>query len=302
MNIRSLVFLPLGLAAFLVLAGGGRADSLTTPGQIGGLGLWLSAQDLAAGLAGGQPVLRWPDRSPSGYDAIYEPRVPQTELRAGFHRPPSFKADALAGRPAVAFNAVDRESLLLNRAAHALGQRIHGFSAIFLIRPTLSYGAAPASGIEWSANRYVFITHLSDYSTRFSVQVMTPTGEVRVVSRTQPKLKLDLSSSFTAERRLALTGNAWHRLGVTVDYQAKVVRIFIDGEIVAHPLPADSPDLFEDVPSPIAGIGSDTLGNWLTCQMADIICYQRALSIDELGTVDRYLCATYGLGNQARGR
>jgi hypothetical protein len=134
----------------------------TSPQQIGQLGLWLSAQDLTSGLADGQKVTHWPDKSGHGYDAVYEPRVPQTELRSGFHHPPTLKANALAGRAAVAFDASDRETLLLNRAGHALGQKISGFSALFLVRPMLVYGPAPAPDVEWSANRYLFITPLSD--------------------------------------------------------------------------------------------------------------------------------------------
>jgi len=250
---------------------------------------------LTSDLVAGQKVTRWPDKSGNGYDAIYEPRVPQTELRSGFHHPPTLKANALAGRAAVAFDASDRETLLLNRAGHALGQKISGFSALFLVRPTLGYGPAPAAGVEWSDNRYLFITHLSDYSTRLSVQIMTDTGEVRLVTRAEPKLKLELVSSFAGGRRLAVSGGAWHRLAVTVDYRAKEAQIFLDGDFIVRPLRADGPNAFEDVPSPIAGIASDTLGNWLTCQLAELICYQRALSQDEIRALDAYFCATYGL-------
>ncbi len=58
---------------------------------------------------------------------------------------------------------------------------------------------------------------------------------------------------------------------------------------------ATSLDVFEDVPSPITGIGSNTLDAWLTCQIAEIICYQKALGIDGVRSLDAYLCQRYGL-------
>ena len=82
---------------------------------------------------------------------------------------------------------------------------------------------------------------------------------------------------------------------VTVDYKAKVTRLILDGTILAGKLPPTSLDVFEDVPSPITGIGSNTLDAWLTCQIAEIICYQKALEIDEVRSLDAYLCQRYGL-------
>ena len=278
---------------FAVLAA--ATASASAPNQIPDLGLWLSAQELAPTLADGQKVLHWPDKSGKGYDAVYEPRVPQVLLHTGHHHPPTFKSGALAGRAAVAFDANDRDGLLLNRAAHALGQKISGFTALFLIRPTLVYGPAPAPDVDWRSNRYIFITHVSDYSTRVSLQLKVNTGEITLVTRAEPKLKLEMLSSFAGGHHLAVSGEAWHRIGLTVDYRAKEAKIFLDGQFLVYPLRKDTPAEFEDVPSPIAGLGTDTLGNWLTCQMAEVLCYQRALSQEEIRQVDGYLCATYHL-------
>src|SRR5207253_2737023 len=79
------------------------------------------------------------------------------------------------------------------------------------------------------------------------------------------------------------------RLMVTVDYKAKQSRIVIDGTVLVRALPRSSLDVFEDVPSPITGIGSNTLDDWLSCQVAELICYQKALEIDELQSLDAYL-------------
>ena len=82
---------------------------------------------------------------------------------------------------------------------------------------------------------------------------------------------------------------------MTVDYKAKEKRIFLDGTLLAQALPAASADIFEDVPSPITGIGSNTLGDWLTCQIAELVGYQKALTVDELQSLDAYLRDKYRL-------
>jgi len=265
------------------------------PNEISELGLWLSASDLASQYRNGQPVTKWPDKSGKGYDAVFEPRIPQAALEVGMHRPPTFKTNALASHPAVSFNADNRETLILNRAGHALGQKIPAFSAAFVVRPVLDYGPAPAPDVGWTKNRYLFITHLSNYDTRLSVIVTTGTGEIRVNSRTQPKQKIDVASSFGDDGQTPLSGNAWHRLLVTVDYKAKTTRIVIDGKVISRSLAASSLDLFEDVPNPITGIASNTLNDWLTCQVAELICYQKALDTAELKSLDAYLSERYGL-------
>ena len=74
-----------------------------------------------------------------------------------------------------------------------------------------------------------------------------------------------------------------------------MTRIVIDGKVMTRSLAASSLDVFEDVPNPITGIGSNTLDNWLTCQVAELICYQKALDTAELKSLDAYLSERYGL-------
>jgi hypothetical protein len=217
-------------------------------------------------------------------------------MKTGIHNPPTFVSGALADQPVVAFDADHRQSLILNRAGHALGQQTSGFTAVFLVKPTLVYGPAPATDAPWTANRYLFITHVSNYNTRVSVQIVEDTGEVQLYSRavTAQEDGND-SSSFSDGEEHAVANEAWHRLMVTVDYRAKTSRIIIDGKVLEYALPPDTADAFEDIPSPVAGIASTTLGDWLTCQIAELICYQRALSVDELQALDRYLVGEYRL-------
>lgn len=281
-------------AAVLTLTG---APSVSTsrPDQISELGLWLSAADLAAGHKDGESVTKWPDRSGNGYDAIFEPRIPQGGRAVGIHHPPTFKVGALAGQPAVSFDANDRQNLILNRPGHFLGQHVSAFSAAFLVRPTLVYGPPPAPGVAWMKVRYLFLTHLSAYNTRVSVQIIEDTGEVRVLSRPQPTASLDRASSLGDGHSLVLKGETWHRLIVSVDYKAKETRMYLDGTLLVHPLPPTSPGMFENIPSPVTGIGSTTLGDWLTCQIAEMMCYEKALTSDEARALDAYFCAKYSL-------
>jgi hypothetical protein len=196
----------------------------------------------------------------------------------------------------VAFDADNRQSLILNRAGHALGQQTSGFTAVFLVKPTLVYGPAPTPESPWTTNRYLFLTHVSNYNTRLSVQIVEDTGEVQLYSRAVTAQEDGNGySSFDGDEEHAVTDGAWHRLMVTVDYQAKAARIAIDGKVLESSLPPDTADAFEDIPSPIAGIASTTLGDWLTCQIAEIICYQRALTVDELHGLDQYFGEKYRL-------
>ena len=294
---RSLCSMALTTLAMTValLASGAKASQIMQPHEITELGLWISASDLAKEHSNGHSVKRWPDRSGKAYDAIWENLIPQAGLRVGVHQPPTFKTNALGGHPAVSFDAAQRQTLILNRAGHALGQAVSGFSAVFVVRADLFYGPAPATDVAWGKNRYLFISHISNYDTRVSVQIVEGSGEVRLSSRPRPKEKIDHIRSLANGRQLTIKGEAWHRLMVTVDYREKETRIILDGKIIAGTLPPTSLDVFEDVPSPITGIGSNTLDSWLSCQIAEIICYQKALGIDEVRSLDAYLCQRYGL-------
>lgn len=289
-----LVVLPLVLFPLAIITPLAAAE--VQPNLINDLALWLSADDLSAGHNDGQVVTLWPDRSDNGYDAVFERRIPQAGMKTGIHNPPTYKLDALAGQPVVAFDAANRQGLILNRAGHALGQQTSGFTAVFLVNPTLVYGPPPAPDAPWTKNRYLFLTHVSNYNTRVSVQIIEGTGEVQVYSRavTAQEDGIDHSSFIEGERH-ALTSGAWHRLMVTVDYESKVSRIVINGKVLVYTLPPETANAFEDIPSPITGIASTTLGDWLTCELAETICYQRALTVDELLVLDRYLSEKYQL-------
>ncbi|MDB6092479.1 MAG: hypothetical protein JWM32_41 [Verrucomicrobia bacterium] len=285
----------------LVLAGlstapfGMRAADPKSPNELGEVGLWLVAADLGKDLSEGQPVSRWADRSPHGYDAVFEACVPQAALAVGRHHPPQFKVDGGSGFPAVSFNALDRETLLLGMAGHALGQKVHGFTAVFVLRPLLTYPPPPSPDMPWTKRRYLFISHLSDFSTRFSVQVIEDTGEVKLLTRLKPGEALERFSSTDGPEPKVLKNDAWQRVIVTVDCLKKEAHLVIDGVDRRYALPATSGDTFEDLPSPITGIASTTLGDWLTCQLAEIICYERALTPEETAALDVHLAGKYHL-------
>ena len=266
------------------------------PDRISDLALWLTAGDLGSQHQDDQVVTLWPDRSGNGYDAVFEARIPQAGMETGIHNPPTFKHGALNGQPVVDFDAADRQGLILNRAGHALGQKTSGFTAVFLVKPSLVYGPPPAPDAPWTNNRYLFLTHVSNYNTRVSVQIIEDTGEVQLFTRAVPTQEDGNDhSSFIDGEKHALTDGAWQCLMVTVDYEAKIARIVIDEEVLVFSLPPDTASAFEDIPSPITGIASTTLGDWLTCQLAEIICYQRALTVDELRNLAGYLSEKYQL-------
>ena len=286
---RAWICVALGGLALTAMPTAGVAA--VTPDQLGKIGLWLSAADLAKTLREGEMVNRWPDRSGNGYDAVFEARIPQAGRTVGVHHPPVLRS--VAGLSAVSFNAVDRQTLVLGMAGRALGQKVSGFTAVFLIRPELAYPPAPSGDMPWTPRRYLFISHLSDYSTRVSVQVIQDTGEVRLLSRAVPGAELQRLSSLAGGPRLVLRDHVWQRLVVSVDYGKKETQIFIDGTGVKQALAPAGAGAFEDVPSPITGIGSTTLGDWINSQIAEIICYERALEPDEIHALDAYLCARY---------
>ena len=259
------------------------------PNRIDGLGLWLSAGDLVKTHAEGQRVTTWPDKSGHGFDAVYERRVPEALRETGIHRPPRFNRGAKDGIPAVSFNAADRQTLVLNLAGRALGQGVNGFSAVFLVQPALDYDPSTGAISTWPEGRVLFITHLSNFDLRFSVQLMENTGEVRLCSRPRPGLSRDTISSFAEGARPALRGGAWHRLMLSVDYQTRKACIFIDGKAAVQALPPGKADVFENLPSGITGIGSNTLGAWATFQLAEMLCYEKSLSVDEMNALDAYL-------------
>lgn len=287
------------------------AGDQTLPEKISGLGLWLDAAALAPLLQEGEAVMRWPDKSGNAYDAVFEARIPQvkfpgspygtipqSKLQVGHHQPPTFRADALAGRPAVSFAASKRQTLVLDFAGHALGQDVPGFSAAFVVRAALDYGPPPAPDVEWSSNRYLFISHLSIYNTRFAVQVESGSGALRVSSRPLPGESITSLPPPRHPPILALEPYAWHRLLVSVDYRRKAMDILLDGTPFHGRLPPESGSKAEDVPSPITGIGSNTLGEWITCDLAELICYEKALGDGEMRNLDRYFQGKYSLGEK----
>jgi hypothetical protein len=121
---------------------------------------------------------------------------------------------------------------------------------------------------------------------------------VNLLSRPVPGAELTRVSSNAGIDQRVLKDETWQRLIVTVDYQNKEARIFIDGKGVSQALPASGANVFEDLPSAITGIGSTTLGDWLTCQMAELICYERTLSVEEIHALDAYLCRKYQLARK----
>ena len=86
------------------------------------------------------------------YDAIQTAATPRRLaicVKGLAAQQPDRRDEFLGPAKAAAFDADNRQSLILNRAGHALGQQTSGFTAVFLVRPTLEYGPAPAPDAAW---------------------------------------------------------------------------------------------------------------------------------------------------------
>lgn len=133
------------------------------PSSVPGLRLWLDAASIT-GLADGDPVAVWPDRSGAGADA--------TQATAG--KRPVWRATAESGRPAVEFDAVDDGlgtpvdpgadlTILVVYAsrAGATGQAVSGGFRLFMgpyVGLYRNYTGAYANGPAVTAGRWLLQT------------------------------------------------------------------------------------------------------------------------------------------------
>ena len=96
--------------------------------------LWLDASSIATTGDNGA-VLRWPDGSGHGRDAVFVPFVINWDTGVRFyHQPPTLTPDALNGLPAVSFNALYGQTLLLSAPGLSLDRKALGFTLTFVLR------------------------------------------------------------------------------------------------------------------------------------------------------------------------
>jgi hypothetical protein len=244
--------------------------------------LWLDAASIATTGENGA-VLRWPDRSGHGRDAIFVPFVINwdTGVRL-YHQPPTLTPDAINGLPAVSFNALYGQTLVLSASGRALDRKALGFTLTFILR---CRQVQPQVG-----SRYLFITHNREHrlgeerragDTRFAVMRYGEAGVMRMHVR---RAKGAISEFLEAPSDAGQFGDMeWGVATFVMDYAGNRAAMRYNGrEIAAQVMPGSGAT--DDCDSPITAIASHSEGNYLTCDIAELIVYRQALP--ELGVAD----------------
>ena len=255
--------------------------------------LWLDAVAITSTGENGA-VLRWPDGSGHGRDAIFVPFVINwdTGVRL-YHQTPTLMPGAINGLPAVSFNALYGQTLLLSAAGRGLDRKAPGFTLTFVLR---SRQVQPQVG-----SRYLFITHNREHrpgeerragDTRFAVMRYGETGTIRMHVR---RAKGAVSEFFEVSSDAGQFGDMeWGVATFMMDYAANRAAMRYNGrEITAQAMPGSGET--EDCDSPITAIASHSEGNYLTCDIAELIAYRQALPEPELAHLEAGLLRKYGI-------
>ena len=255
--------------------------------------VWLDASAITA-TGENDAVLRWPDRSGHRRDAVYVPFVINwdTGVRL-YHQPPTLNPNAINGLPAVSFNALFGQTLLLTEAGGALDRKVVGFTALFVARSRL---IQPQVGA-----KYLLITHnREDHfgekreagNTRFAVMRNGESGAMRMHVR---RGKKEPSGIFEVEAEAGQFGDMeWGVSTFIMDYAMNSAAMRTNArEIASQEMPGSGET--EDFDSPIIAIASTSEGNYLTCDIAEITCFPRLLADDELVELEAVLLHKYGI-------
>ena len=259
--------------------------------------LWLDASSIATTGDNGA-VLRWPDGSGHHRDAIFVPFVINwdTGVRLA-HQPPTLVPAALNGLPAVSFNALYGQTLVLSAPGLSLDRKTTGFTITFVLR---CRQVQPQTG-----SRYLFITHNREHQpgeerrggdTRFGVMRYGDTGVMRMHVR---RGKGAVSEFLEAPCEPGQFGDMeWGVATFMADYAANYAAQRYNGRLIASLAMPGSGET-EDCDSAITGIASHTEGNYLTCDIAEIVAYRQALTGSELTCLESGLLHKYGLSGAA---
>jgi len=255
--------------------------------------LWLDAGAITS-TGENSAVLRWPDGSGHQRDAVFVPFVINwdTGVRL-YHQPPTLTPDAINGLPAVSFNALYGQTLLLSAPGLALDRKTVGFTLTLVLR---SRQVQPQVG-----TKYLFITHNREHrpgeerragDTRFAVMRYGDTGVMRMHVR---RAKGAISEFFEVASEPGQFGDMeWALATFVMDYAANRAAMRYNGrEIAAQAMPGAGET--EDCDSPITAIASHSEGNYLTCDIAELIAYRQALAGPEVARLEAGLLRKYGI-------
>jgi hypothetical protein len=255
--------------------------------------LWLDASSIATTCDNGA-VLRWPDGSGYGRDAVFVPFVINWDTGVRFyHQPPTLTPGALNGLPAVSFNALYGQTLLLSAPGLSLDRKALGFTLTFVMR---CRQVQPQVG-----TRYLFITHNREHrlgeerragDTRFAVMRYGETGVMRMHVR---RAKGAISEFFEVPSDTGQFGDMkWAVATFVMDYAANSAQQRYNGRLIAAQVMPGAGET-DDCDSPITAIASHSEGAYLTCDIAELIAYRQALSEPELARLEAGLLRKYGI-------
>ena len=235
------------------------------PEAVDGLVLRLRAADLDA--ENGAPIAIWPDTSGRGNNAT-QPNVA---------RRPTYVADGLNGRPALRFNRSATQQYFLPTDGFAGMGDFTDFTFLSVARWTGGARSGFFGGYR-GTNR-------------------TNAGSAVIeVSDTGGGFRLRLPPEIDVTAPAALTQNEWHRVGAVMDAAGERARLTRDGDLlieatgsVGRTLLAD----YERVPVGSSHDDSRPFGG----EIAEVLVFNRGLSLEEQAGVERYLEAYYGLAD-----
>jgi hypothetical protein len=260
--------------------------------------LWLDASSIATTGDNGA-VLRWPDLSGHHRDAVFVPFVINwdTGVRL-YHQPPNLTPDAINGLPAVSFNALYGQTLVLSAPGRALDRKALGFTLVFVLR---CRQVQPQVG-----PRYLFITHNREHrpgeerragDTRFAIMRYGETGVMRMHVR---RAKGAISEFFEVSSDAGQFGDMeWGVATFVMDYVSNCAAQRYNGREIASQVMPGSGET-EDCDSPITAIASHSEGNYLTCDIAELIAYRQALAEPELARLEAGLLRKYGIAGRSK--
>jgi hypothetical protein len=242
------------------------AESLS-PDTVEGLVLRLRAADLEA--VNGASVAVWADTSGRGNNAV-QPNVA---------RRPTYISEVLNQRPVLRFNRSATQQYFLPTDGFAGMEDFTDFTYIAVARWSGGVQSGFFGGFRGS--------NLSNAGS-VVMEISEPGGGLR--------LRLPPSIDITASN--AISHNRWHVVGAVMDGPGAQARLTRDGELleeatgtVGRTLLAD----FERVPVGSSHDDNRTFGG----DIAEVLLFNRGLSVEEQAGVERYLEAYYGLGPAA---
>src|SRR5687768_4048276 len=227
-----------------------------TPHEVAGLKLWLKA-DAVTGLADGDPVSAWADASGAGNNAT----------GSGAARP-SFRTGVLAGGPVLRFDGVDDRLALPNLLAGAPGATALFVCKVAADPPALAQRAGPPLG-NFGNNGSV-----ADHYPYTDGVIYHDFGSTarKTVGDPAPSLA---SWHVAAFRSAAGDWRAWLNGSLLFSTATNTVGFGA---------------------APLLGVAEGVNGPYsFEGDLAEIVVYDAAVSDDDLGRVERYLGAKYGI-------